>query len=165
MRRLSPTLERMSTAFKTMAAVGVTVLVVYVSVSEIRHGQRVKHANSLYAKAVSMEQLGQIQAAYLRYLALCEGSLEIRRSNIPANACDDSSRIRKLLDQAHYNAQRALTSYKAKHGRYPDSMAEVQSSIAPELLPAFNGLRYTKQDETNMNLSEGLPGLAFSLAR
>jgi hypothetical protein len=155
----------MSTVFRTMAAVVASVLVVYVFVGEIRHGQRVERANSLYAQAASMEQAGQIQAAYTRYLALCEGALEIRRSDVPANACRDSSRLRKALDHAHYNALRALTSYKAKHGRYPDSITEVQSAIAQELVPAFNGLRYTKVDETNMNLTEGLPGLSFSLAR
>ena len=123
-----------------------------------RYAARVRRAAETIQLAARWERQGQIQKAYRAYSAVCEGSFEIEPTDLPSNAFDRVLALHRTIIAAHDDALRALEAYRAKAGRYPDTLDEVQAEIPYESLAAFRGFEYERKGDSDVSIVTGLYG-------
>ena len=114
------------------------------------------------ADAASLEQSGQLQAAYAKYKEVNNFSCEI--SDVELAAERHIIRIGSTIRTAHDDTRKALDGYLAEHGRYPDSLEQIRDKIPERSLVAFSGFTYARNSDTDAGIVTGLYGsTSFSL--
>ena len=124
----------------------------------LRYTARVRRASQTIRLAASWERQGEIQRAYRAYSAVCEGSFGIEPADLPRNAYDRVLSLHRTIIAAHDDTLCALEAHRARTGRYPDSLEEVQAEIPPESLAAFRGFAYEKKGDSDLSIVTGLYG-------
>jgi hypothetical protein len=123
-----------------------------------RYTARLQRALQTIRLAKSWERQGQIQKAYRAYSAVCEGSFGLEPADLPRNAYDRVLALHRTIIAAHDDTLRALETYRARAGRYPDNLEEVQAEIPPESLAAFRGFAYERKGDSDLSIVTGLYG-------
>lgn len=144
-----------------VAAALIVACFAYACARHVCYTARVRRAAEMARLAADWESTGQIQRAYRTYCAVCEGSLRVKRADLPAKACDRVLPLHRRIIAAHDDTLRALDAYRERVGRYPDSLEAVQAEIPDESLAAFRGFEYERKGDSDLCIVTGLYGSAI----
>ena len=121
-------------------------------------------AKQVFAKAEQLEVEGKIQDALHGYKLI--GHLGCNNYSLRDKSYDRASKLDAMINEAYKVSMNEINEFHLDNKRYPGSLDEIRSRIPQELIPAFNGFRYSKDDDGSVDIVTGLYGsITFNLGK
>ena len=113
-------------------------------------------AAPVFAKAEQLEKEGKIYDA--RHVYKVIDYLGCSNISLRGKSSDRVSKLGMIIDEAYKVSMNELNEFHLDNKRYPESLEEIRSRIPQELIHAFNGFRYTKNDDGTVGIVKGRTG-------
>jgi hypothetical protein len=109
------------------------LLAVFIATSAIKYlewTQREECKTDLYLQAISFEKDEDFVSAQGVYQSLCEGAFYIDAKK-PEHPCDAAQRTGRRLNDALANALEAVSQYRNRENKYPNTLATILNELRP----------------------------------